>query len=516
LFALDSITVTPESSSPVLIVRNQSMASHCTASAIRAVPPFTLSSAVPAGSVPGAGLIAGCDEQPAQPIIVTATATTSDLPSITTSLFAGLAACIAWPSSQGLHNVYMTSVSSVAEPQALLLQLLDPANRADPYRVYSQFRECGPVQLPVSNLTVFSAYRDCDEVLRHPLSSSDRLKSAVVQRMLAGAGGSRPMAPPSFLFLDPPDHTRLRKLVSKAFVPKVVNELQPDIAQLVDGLLDRIAERGRFDVIGDLAYPLPVAVICRLLGVPLADEPGFSRASALLAQALDPFFAVTGEPAEGLEERIGAGQWLREYLHDLIEQRRSRPGDDLMSRLIAVEESGDQLTEDEIAATCSLLLIAGHETTVNLIANAVLAMLRHPTQWAALGADPDRASAVIEETLRYDPPVQLMPRFAADDMTIGDTRVIKGDTMLLLLAAAQHDPAEFEQPETFDPDRKAFRHLSFGRGLHYCLGAPLARLEAAVALSAVTTRFPGARLDGDPVYKPNVTLRGLSSLAVAV
>ena len=410
----------------------------------------------------------------------------------------------------------MTSVSSTAESQALLLQLLDPANRADPYPLYKRVLDRGPVQLPEANLTVFSAYRDCDEVLRHPSSSVERLKSTIAQRMLADGVITRPAAPPGFLFLDPPDHTRLRKLVSKAFVPKVVNELQPEIAELVDGLLERIAEKGRFDVITDLAYPLPVAVICRLLGVPLEDEPGFSHASALLAQALDPFFTVTGEPSAGMEERIRAGQWLRDYLHDLIEQRRSQPGDDLMSRLIAVEESGDQLTEDEIVSTCSLLLIAGHETTVNLIANAILAMLRHPAQWAALGADADRAPAVIEETLRYDPPVQLVGRIAADDMTIGDIRVAKGDTMLLLLAAAQHDPAEFTRPETFDPDRKALRHLSFGHGVHYCLGAPLARLEAAAALTAVTARFPQARLDSEPAYKPNVTLRGMSSLAVAV
>jgi cytochrome P450 len=295
-----------------------------------------------------------------------------------------------------------------------------------------------------------------------------------------------------------------------------VKALEPDVTALVDGLLEQIAEQGRFDVIADLAYPLPVAVICRLLGVPIEDEPNFSRASALLAQALDPFTTFTGEPPEGFEDRMEAALWLRDYLRELIERRRGKPGDDLMSGLIQVEESGDQLTEDEIIATCNLLLIAGHETTVNLIANAILAMLRHPWQWAALGKDARRAAAVIEETLRYDPPVQLMSRIAADDMTIGEAEIPKGDTLMLLLGAAHHDPAVNERPDEYDPDREALRHLAFGYGAHFCLGAPLARLEASVALSAVTARFPRARLDSEPVYKRNVTLRGLSTLAVLV
>ncbi|WIM86492.1 cytochrome P450 [Candidatus Mycobacterium wuenschmannii] len=408
------------------------------------------------------------------------------------------------------------SATSVAGPQELLLRLLDPANRANPYAVYEQFRAGGPMYMPDGSLHIFSSFRDCDDALRHSASSVDRQKSKMVQRLAEEGTNTQPQGPPMFLFLDPPDHTRLRKLVSKAFVPKVVNELTPHITDLVDGMLDRVAERGRFNAVDDLAHPLPVNVICRLLGVPVEDDAEFSHASALLAQALDPFFAATGAPADGMDERIAAGQWLRGYLHDLIDRRRARPSDDLMSRLIAVKESGDQLAEDEIVSTCMLLLVAGHETTVNLIANAMLAMLREPAQWAALAADPQRASAVVEETLRYDPPVHLVVRIAADDITIGDTSVDKGDSMLLLLGAAQHDAAEFDRPASFDPDRKAFRHLSFGRGLHYCLGAPLARLEAAAALSAVTARFPAARLAAEPVYKPNVTLRGLASLDVAI
>jgi cytochrome P450 len=405
-------------------------------------------------------------------------------------------------------------MTTTAESQALLLQLLDPANRADPYPVYDQIRERGPLVLPEANRTVFSSYADCDEVLRHPASASDRLKSTIAQREIAEGAEARPLGPPGFLFLDPPDHTRLRKLVSKAFMPRVVKALEPDIVKLVDSLLDNVANAGSFEVIADLAYPLPVAVICRLLGVPLADEPKFSHASALLAQALDPVISVNGEGADGFEERMAAAIWLRNYLRDLIERRRHHPGDDLMSALIQVEESGDQLTEDEIIATCNLLLVAGHETTVNLIANAVLAMLRHPVQWAALGKDPQRVSAVVEETLRYDPPVQLMGRIAAEDITIGDTTVVKGDVMMLLLAAAHRDPAAFDRPGEFDPDREAIRHLGFGKGPHFCLGAPLARLEAAVALSKVTARFPHARLAGEPQYKPNLTLRGLASLPV--
>ena len=325
------------------------------------------------------------------------------------------------------HNESMTPPSSappsgLAESQGLLVQLLEPSTRANPYPVYRRFRERGPLHLPEANLTVFSSFRDCDEVLRHPSSASDRLKSTVAQREIAAGAEPRPFGTPSFLFLDPPDHTRLRKLVSKAFAPRVIKALEPDITAFVTALLDQVVEQGNFDVIADLAYPLPVAVICRLLGVPIEDEPNFSRASALLAQTLDPFVTFTGELPDNVDERMQARLWLRDYLAELIERRRGKPGDDLMSGLIAVEESGDQLTEEEIIATCNLLLIAGHETTVNLIANAILAMLRHPWQWAALANDP----AIMQQSGHILLTAQLAQEYRFVDI---DEKIIRPITL---------------------------------------------------------------------------------------
>lgn len=403
----------------------------------------------------------------------------------------------------------------MTDSRSLLLELLEPGNRADPYPVFDRIRRRGPLQLPESNLVVFSSFAACDEVLRDPRSCADRLKSTAAQKAVDEGAAARSFGTPGFLFLDPPDHTRLRRLVSKAFSPKVVKGLEPEITALVDGLLDKVEATGEFEVIADLAYPLPVAVICRLLGVPIEDEPKFSWASSLLAQGLDPFIAFTGQ-SQGFEERLQAALWLRGYLRDLLQQRRARPADDLMSGLIAVEEAGDQLTEDEIVATCNLLLIAGHETTVNLIANGVLAMLRNRDVWTDLARDAGWAPAIIEETLRYDPPVQLVGRVAGGDMSIGDVPIPKGDTMMLLLAAAHRDPEVIDRPDDYDPRRAAVRHLAFGVGPHFCLGAPLARLEATVALSAVTRRFPDARLGGEPVYKPHVTLRGMAQLDVDI
>jgi cytochrome P450 len=405
------------------------------------------------------------------------------------------------------------SPASERDSRALLKQMLNPSSRPYQYLIYEQIREHGPLQLPEANLTVFSRYQDCADVLRHPSASSDLRKSSIKRRQTARGLSSRKDRP-AFLFLDPPDHTRLRKLVSKTFIPRVVKTLEPFITELVDSVLDRIAKAGQFDAVTDLAYPVPVAVICRLLGVPIEDEPEFRQAAGLTARALDPAIASDPQGSAGLVDLEQVGVWLQEYLHALVELRRSKPGDDLISDLIATEESGDQLTSGEIVSTCNLLLVAGHETTVSLIGNAILAMLNHPSSWAALASAPQRAPAFVEETLRFDSPLHFIPRIAADDMTIGDTNVSKGDEMMLLLASANRDPLAFDRPDTFDPDRESIRHLGFGHGPHFCLGAPVARLETRIVLSAITKRFPHAKLAGEPQYKPNFTMRGLSALPV--
>ncbi|MGW0160021.1 cytochrome P450 [Mycobacterium sp. NPDC003323] len=403
-----------------------------------------------------------------------------------------------------------------ADAQMLLVQMLDPAIRSDPYPLFGQIRAHGPLVMPEAHMVVLSSFADCEAVLRHPDSCSDSMKSSVVQQQLASGAVPPRGTTPGFLFLDPPDHTRLRKLAQQAFSPRAVRALESEIDAMVDRLLDDIAEAGSADLITDLAYPLPVAVICRMLGVPVADEPQFSSAAALVAQSLDPIMSITGAPDPQAQARIDAGDWLRGYLGELVEARRAKPREDMISALIAAEEDGDQLTADEIVATCNLLLIAGHETTVNLIANAAQEMLRQPQLWADLAADPERATGIVEETLRFDPPVQLVMRIAGADMRIGELTVPRGDTMLLLLAAAQRDPAMYDRPDEFLPSRETTRHLSFGMGPHFCLGAPLARLEARMALSKLTARFPSAKPAAEPVYKPNVTLRGLASLSVAV
>jgi cytochrome P450 len=391
-------------------------------------------------------------------------------------------------------------------PTLDLRLLADPAVRADPYPLLRQLRDASPLPLMDGLLVVAARHRDCAALLRHPNASSERSRSALAPPGL-------PIGALSFLSLDPPDHTRLRRLVSSAFTPRVVAALRPRVAEVVDALFTRVAGQGHLDVIADLAYPLPVQIISELLGVPAEDHEQFRVWSALLARSLDPQFA--DPDPQRLAAAGSARAEFGRYFSGLIAQRRAHPREDLLSLLVHAESEGDQLTEEELVATCVLLLVAGHETTTNLIANAVLALLRHPDQLDALRARPELVGACVEESLRYDPPVQLTTRVARGVLPVGDVEVPDGGLVLMLIAAANRDPDVFDEPDRFDITRGGSGHLAFAAGIHFCLGAGLARLESAIALDAFAQRVVAARLSAPTVeYKANFNLRGPARLDV--
>jgi cytochrome P450 len=367
---------------------------------------------------------------------------------------------------------------------------------------------------------VLTRHADCLAVLRDRRASSDssnldpeRLPEGFADdRARRGLIGDAEYDNRPFLFRDPPDHTRMRGLVSKAFTPRMVEGLRPRTEAIVNELLDAALARGEMDAVADFAYPLPVRIICDMLGVPVADQDRFQVWSAALARGLDPDFLLTEEVHQARMEAVLA---FAEYFFALLAERRADPGPDLLSQLALAEEAGDQLTEGEMLTTAILLLVAGHETTVNLIAGGVLALLEHPDQLDRLRSDPSLARSAVEEMLRYVSPVQLTGRSITDDLPVGGEVLAKGDFALLLIASANHDPEAFSDPEDLDLGRVDNRHLAFGFGLHHCLGAPLARLEAQVAFTELLRRTTDVELATDQVtYRENVVLRGLAELPV--
>jgi cytochrome P450 len=388
--------------------------------------------------------------------------------------------------------------------------LADPATLPDPYPALAALREASPFSEFDGKLVVAGRHADCSAVLRHPNASSERNQS-----LLAAGASRRVRERPSFLSLDPPDHTRLRRLVSKAFTPRTIARLEPRIRAITDELLDAPAG-GEIELVSELAYPLPVRIISAMLGVPIEDHPRFAGWSARLAHSLQPGFGIDSDAvASRAEAAQAASDEFAEYFRALIAARRARPAADLLSDLIRAEDNGEMLTEDELIATCVLLLVAGHETTVGLISNAILALLRHPDQLALIRDSPDLAAEAVEETLRYDAPVQMTARVARGGMPVGDLEAPDGALVLLLLAAAGRDPEAFPDPDRFDLRRGATGHLAFAAGPHFCLGAPLARLEATTAVRAFATRLIRPELDGDSLaYKPNFNLRGPRRLVV--
>jgi hypothetical protein len=398
----------------------------------------------------------------------------------------------------------------VTELDVTLFDPLEDGVPADPYPVYDRLREEDPVHRMPGGRWLLTRHDDCTAVLRNPAMSSERDlgdtgedgEPSLLQAYLAKL----------MLFMDAPDHTRLRGLVTRAFTPRVVEGLRPRITELVDQLLDDAAEAGELDVIAGFGRPLPVAVIAEMLGVPGEDQDRFRSWSEALAHTVDP--AMTEDTAA---RAAVAGLEFMDYFHELSEERRKRPRADLLSALVAEEDAGDRLSADELVANCILLLIAGHETTTNLIGNGTLALLRDPDELARFRADPDLAKPAIEEILRYDSPVHLTGRGAHADVEVGGVTVRAGERVTILLAAANRDPAAFDRPDRLDLTRADNRHLAFSSGPHFCLGAALARLEGQIALSTLVTRFPALELSDDRLeWNPTVTLRGLQRLPVAL
>lgn len=394
----------------------------------------------------------------------------------------------------------------------------NPAFRADPYPFYDELRQHDPVHRTPFDTIVLTRYEDVAWTLRSNDFSrdveangnepTDELGMAKRARRRSRTGSK------SILNLDPPDHTRLRRLVSKAFTPSAIERLRPRVQQLVDDVLDRAASQGGFELVDELAFPIPFQVISDLLDMPTNRADELRDWSQIITFALEPT-----STREDLDRVDAAFAELIPYLIDVVESRRRSPGDDLLSALLAVEDQGDTLSMPELMSFVVLLYIAGHETTVNLIGNSVNALLNHPDQLAAWHADPSIGSRAVDECLRFDGPVQQTVRVPMVPVTYqgldGPIVVDPGTIVTTVLGAADHDPTVFADPHSLRLDRpNANRHVAFAAGIHYCLGASLARLEAEIAVGSLVTRFPTMRSVGDITWRDRLTIRGVDRLAL--
>lgn len=404
----------------------------------------------------------------------------------------------------------------------LFEKILDPASRADPYPLYDQARR-KPVARQSDGRYVVSTHAAIRSLIFDPRLSSEDLPP--VHRPRTGGlirdyvinpikdhitNGHRPL-----IFRDPPDHDALRGFVMEQFSVPRVRAMHLRIEKLVNKLIDACHGRSTVCLVDDLSYPLPVAVICDLLGVPESDEPTFQKWATQLSSALEPDARRDDTTRRANIENFEA---ISSYMRNLIREKRRCPQDDMLSGLAAEDSTGRRRMSDfDLISTAALLLVAGHETTVNLITNGMLTLLRQPEELARLKNDPERAPRLIEELLRFEPPVHFRTRIALSDIEIGGEIIPKGAAVVLLFAAANRDPTRFVEPQRFDPDREDNQHFGFGGGLHYCIGAPLARMEAEIALVTLCRRLVNPRLAYDPPsYRPGAALRGPEKLGISI
>jgi cytochrome P450 len=402
----------------------------------------------------------------------------------------------------------------------LFFDVFYPAFRADPYPVYDRFRQHDPVhrgEPPTPGLAdgwwYLFRYDDIAAVLKDPRFGREIAPMLDEPPPPVPAEEREPfwdLYSQWTLALEPPAHTRQRTLLNQAFTAKVVQAMRPSIAALAGELLDDLAGRGRFDVVADYAFPLTLATICELLGVPRAGRERIKAWSLTIAAVLD-YKRTWDVMAEGNGMALDFGAYLR----GLAAQRRAAPRADLISRLLAAAEAGDRLSEEEVISLCAMLLFAGHETTVNLISAGTLLLLENPDAAAALRAEPGRMETAVDEFLRLHAPIQATSRYAYADVEVGGRLIRRGDSLTLLLGSANRDPAAFPEPGQLDIARRPNRHLAFGRGIHFCLGAPLAVAQGGIALNALLGRFPALSLPAAPVWSETFGFRGLSQLTVA-
>jgi cytochrome P450 len=391
-------------------------------------------------------------------------------------------------------------------------KIMQPQAVDNPYPVYDELRECGPlVRSPLGLWT--ASHATVEGILRDRRFGVSPVHENAYRPLVYDPDDPRAELPQEdLLTLDPPDHTRLRRLVASAFTPRAIAALEPWIRDKVRQLADQAEAAGSFDLIEAVAFPLPMAVICHLLGVPAEDQDKFRDwghdLAATLEMRIDP---ATERRARESEPALAA------YLKHLAAAHRTDPDNSLFSALVAAEEEGGRLSMGELVRTALLLLVAGFETTVNLIGNGTVALLSEPNQWTRLHEDPALVPCAVEELLRYDSPVQVTSRIATEDVQVGSTMLKRGTRVELALAGANRDPAMFDEPNRLKIDRaQASRHVAFALGIHTCLGASLARLEARVAFEELSRRFPGLQLDGTPVRRPTFALRGYERVPVRV